>query len=299
MQGFSVFKDSGVLKTSFDKLARPLWSKRPSLNLQEAGTHLKSLGKSFRDSMKEEQRRYKTYYESLKASISKRFESPGPLGSQPSTLGKRCLEQLYWARGMAAYHLKHTPIYLFKLGVFGGRFGWQAVKVVGRTKPGGAFLTCVVLYNGAQPLYVFGTRRTEEVYVVKVFQRNDFSETDGLTGYLFTDERGDNYRVVGSWFYAQFFPVELWTPIEIDKPYKIVCYGIRFPPLKIWPNVVRMVPLENRGDYRKEVEAKRENHVERLKDGVEKGKEGALLAKKKSQEGFQQLRAWLDQLWNE
>ncbi len=93
-----------------------------------------------------------------------------------------------------------------------------------------ALISLVLFYYASQPIYVYGTWRTRELKVVKVFQRNDYSETDGLTGYLFTDTKGDNYRVVGSWVYAQFFPVELWTAIEVDRSYKVVFYGIPFPP---------------------------------------------------------------------
>lgn len=222
------------------------------IKTSEALTRIRSLGETFRVSLREEHQRYKAYYARLEGSIASR------LNGTTSSLK----QNLYMLRGLAAYHLKHTPIYLFKVGVYGSRFGWQVVKIVGRTKPGGALITCVVLYYGAQPIYVYGTRRTKEVTVTKVFQRNDYSETDGLTGYLFTDEHGNNYRVVGSWFYAQFFPVELWTAIEVGKPYKITCYGIRFPPLKIWPNVVRMYPLNHKGDYHKEIEARNQKRRE-------------------------------------
>ena len=252
-RNFMKFPNWKFIKKTKEKINKTAtdYSKKAETNWRES---IRGVSKSIKETWKAETDRYNKYYEATQKGITNR-------------------KQQVWNN--IKYHVKHTPIYVFKISKIGMYYGWQAVKISARTRPGGAVITLIGFWYGSQLLYIYGTRRTKEVFIVDKFQRNDYSETDGLTGYLFTDEQNDNYRVVGSMMYFQFYPVELWTAIKKNRPYTIVYYGIRIAPLKIWPNVVRIYPLDKKGDYQREIEDKRRKRKEKLKKIGQQIKEGA------------------------
>jgi hypothetical protein len=212
-------------------------------------SQIKDLTKSAYEKVHQETDRYKQYsqknYQNIKSSI-------GDTSDRLTNATK--------------YHIKHSPIYGFKLIRIGGYYMWQLVKIGGKTKFGTAIKMTIGCYFLGRATYVYGSQFTRDVTIERTFQRFGEDESDGINGYMFSDSKNRIYRVTNSPWFFQFYSTEMWADIKEKTQYHVRGYGLRLPALRIYPNVVHIEPYDEAKKKREKYEKHKEETYKWIKE---------------------------------
>lgn len=105
-------------------------------------------------------------------------------------------------------------------------------NIVSSVRQGNILLTCGLV--GTHLLYTLGTSGEQDIQVTKKYKfvRN------GLTDFMVIDKENKHYNVNNSVWYWKWDSVEDWNTMNVNDNIKIKYYGVRFPMLGLFPNIV-------------------------------------------------------------
>lgn len=105
------------------------------------------------------------------------------------------------------------------------------------------YLLSLIVGHG---IYTYSTSKTEHITIKNkyTFCRNGFTE------FIVVDTNGNHYNVNNSVWYWKWNSIEDWNNMETTQSLSIRYYGIRWPLLGLFPNIVRSEELvKNRSYY--------------------------------------------------
>lgn len=105
------------------------------------------------------------------------------------------------------------------------------------------YLLSLIVGHG---IYTYSTSKTENITIKNkyTFCRNGFTE------FIVVDTNGNHYNVNNSVWYWKWNSIEDWNKMEPTQSLSIRYYGIRWPLLGLFPNIVRSEELvKNRSSY--------------------------------------------------
>lgn len=105
------------------------------------------------------------------------------------------------------------------------------------------YLLSLIVGHG---IYTYSTSKTEHITIKNkyTFCRNGFTE------FIVVDTNGKHYNVNNSVWYWKWNSIEDWNNMEPTQSLSIRYYGIRWPLLGLFPNIVRSEELvKNRSSY--------------------------------------------------
>ena len=87
---------------------------------------------------------------------------------------------------------------------------------------------------GGNFFYALGTKKEATIYVSKKYQ----FDRNGFTEFMIIDGNGHHYNVNNSLWYWKWNSIEYWHKVNIHNTINVHYYGIRFPLLGLFPNIV-------------------------------------------------------------
>lgn len=87
---------------------------------------------------------------------------------------------------------------------------------------------------GIHAVYVFFTRKTQEIRIVKKYMITQY----GFTNYMIVDSVGRHYNMINSPWYWKWDSIEDWTQIQEGETRLVRMYGRRWPVIGLFPNIV-------------------------------------------------------------
>jgi len=87
---------------------------------------------------------------------------------------------------------------------------------------------------GGNFFYALGTKKEATIYVSKKYQ----FDRNGFTEFMIIDGNGHHYNVNNSFWYWKWNSIEDWHKVNIHNTINVHYYGIRFPLLGLFPNIV-------------------------------------------------------------
>jgi hypothetical protein len=141
-------------------------------------------------------------------------------------------------------------------------FQFKDFAAVIRTTPINVRIAVISLAIGGNFFYALGTKKEANILISKKYK----FDRNGFTEFMIIDENGKHYNVNNSLWYWKWNSIEDWHRLKIHKTINVQYYGIRYPFLGLFPNIVSINPVLKKSYNEIRAEAIHKHLLEKSKE---------------------------------